>query len=344
MKTRYSVKRGFTLIELLVVIAIIAILIALLLPAVQQAREAARRTECKNNFKQLGLAMHNYHDVARCFPSATYGITVPTGLGTEGRDGDWAWGTMILPYIEEANLYNQLNADTLRFHEAVATPDILALMQQPKKAFRCPSDTGPDLNTYRKVPDGAATNQTCDACDEIATSNYIGVNHPNAVDRSNPHGLFCWADNRGGNARFFRTIADISDGTSNTLMIGERAWAVQDPINGGQDQHGAAVIYGVNGNSDGASVNQHGLVYVVGSGRYGINRANNAVPRHSGFSSMHEGGAQFLLCDGSVRFISENIDHNVDSSFTTNGFGNTVIDSTFERLIGIEDEQPIGEF
>src|SRR5690242_14988078 len=104
MKARHV---GFTLIELLVVIAIIAILIALLLPAVQQAREAARRTQCKNNLKQLGLAMHNYLDVARQFPMG-YGAQF-TGTAATVQDGNWAWGSFLLPYIDQAPLYSKLN-------------------------------------------------------------------------------------------------------------------------------------------------------------------------------------------------------------------------------------------
>ncbi|MCB1129315.1 MAG: DUF1559 domain-containing protein, partial [Verrucomicrobiae bacterium] len=120
-------RRGFTLIELLVVIAIIAILIALLLPAVQQAREAARRTECKNKLKQLGLALHNYHDTFRAFPAAFY-------RGTTTSPG-WGWGTMILPYIDQAPLYNQwvMTVSYDNGQNQTARRTKLA-------AYKCPSD------------------------------------------------------------------------------------------------------------------------------------------------------------------------------------------------------------
>ncbi len=106
------IRRGFTLIELLVVIAIIAILIALLLPAVQQAREAARRTQCKNNLKQLGLALHNYLDVHQLFPPGSVGGVPAANLADYNQDYAWNWSTFILPQIDQANLFNQLGVGT----------------------------------------------------------------------------------------------------------------------------------------------------------------------------------------------------------------------------------------
>ena len=134
--------RGFTLIELLVVIAIIAILIALLLPAVQQAREAARRTQCKNNLKQLGLAFHNYHDVTKTFP---YGWELGQNLHLS------SWGLMLLPYLDQAPLYNQFNTSLPAINEANAvgfqTPAILAqnlqVIKTPLTVFMCPSAAVP---------------------------------------------------------------------------------------------------------------------------------------------------------------------------------------------------------
>ena len=130
-------RRGFTLIELLVVIAIIAILIALLLPAVQQAREAARRTQCKNNLKQLGLALHNYHDVHRCFP-----------FGHEGTTKSFSAFSMLLPYLEQANVYNQIDFNVPISHANNAGPLLIEL-----PALRCPSDMANALPSI-----GGATN------------------------------------------------------------------------------------------------------------------------------------------------------------------------------------------
>ncbi len=135
--------RGFTLIELLVVIAIIAILIALLLPAVQQAREAARRTQCKNNLKQIGLALHNYHDMARTFPA-----------GSLFGDDEYGWGTFILPFLEQANLYNKIDFTgqgpniTLLFQEGV-TDQVLPF-------YICPSNSMALRHSPRRNPTAIA--------------------------------------------------------------------------------------------------------------------------------------------------------------------------------------------
>ena len=141
MLGKRHLSRGFTLIELLVVIAIIAILIALLLPAVQQAREAARRTQCRNNLKQIGLALHNYHDTFRLFPP---------GVIRDGQNNSeaWGWTVFILPFLEQANLYNQLDPDTYRLRDLLAglnptypAPTAnAAILQNPLSVFICPSD------------------------------------------------------------------------------------------------------------------------------------------------------------------------------------------------------------
>ena len=133
--------RGFTLIELLVVIAIIAILIALLLPAVQQAREAARRTQCKNNLKQIGLALHNYHDVNRAFPPGWVPQLSSTGAVSNTRRSSWAWSVFILPYIDQAPLFNQLTQTPVPVY-----PNFPVLpgddLDRNLAAFTCPSDAG----------------------------------------------------------------------------------------------------------------------------------------------------------------------------------------------------------
>src|SRR6187401_1545370 len=147
MVSRRSVRAGFTLIELLVVIAIIAILIALLLPAVQQAREAARRTQCKNNLKQLGLALHNYESAFGVFPPgwvASQGLTYPPGganstTGVDGH-GSWSWAALVLPYVEQASLFNTLRVgEEIRY--ALDDTTRLSLMQQRFPTFNCASDT-----------------------------------------------------------------------------------------------------------------------------------------------------------------------------------------------------------
>lgn len=330
-------RRAFTLIELLVVIAIIAILIALLLPAVQQAREAARRTQCKNNLKQLGLAMHNYHDIANVFPPGLPRDFNANALGSvwgnEGVNAIWGWPVFLLPSLEQTALYQQIGVGTLLGHQAAADPVRLRLMQQPVSMFRCPSDTGPALNAYRQVPNGGAGNVNCTTgCVQLATSNYIGSSDSYDIYRS------LIAANRRSNGMFDQTIfrgkvsmRDLTDGTSNTIMFGERAYTLK------QFTAGAAVVFASNGDSD--TQNQQGHVYVMGGGRWPVNCTNNAGCAR-GFSSIHTGGAQFALADGSVRFISENIDHNPSTDTTLI----PVIDSTYERLIAIDDGTVLGEF
>ena len=137
--------RAFTLIELLVVIAIIAVLIALLLPAVQQAREAARRTQCKNNLKQFGLALHNYHDTHLLFPSAVFWTDANRDGQADTDVGHWAWGTMVLPFLEQGNLFTRLRAGALTpLQSHTASPGIL---KTSLPVFLCPTDDGGALWT-----------------------------------------------------------------------------------------------------------------------------------------------------------------------------------------------------
>ncbi|MEP3479464.1 MAG: DUF1559 domain-containing protein [Fuerstiella sp.] len=304
-------RKAFTLIELLVVIAIIAILVSLLLPAVQQAREAARRTQCKNNLKQLGLALHNYHDVANSFPP---------GWVDQGPDADpaWNWTAMILPYLEQSNLYNQLNVGTNPPVPVLDDPVLVALMQQPMTAFRCPSDTGPEINSDTNRQLTVATNIS------VALTNYVGNAGSNRIERFLPDADGVWTQNSKVKIR------DITDGTSNTIAVGERSWSLEN------FDLRAGVLY-MNDTSF-ANQTEFGGVYSLGSGQTSINCTDDTVCRR-GFSSNHVGGGQFLLLDGSVRFVSENIDHSPDF---TSGVPN--VDSTYEQLFGIADGQVIGEF
>ena len=140
-----SFKRGFTLVELLVVIAIIGVLVALLLPAVQSAREAARRMQCVNNLKQLGVATHNYHD--------TY-LTFPSGFIRTSNAQGWGWGALTLPFIEQGPLHDRLQVTRANLDAVIASPppDLAELVQTSLAAFHCPSDTGFDAN--RILPPG----------------------------------------------------------------------------------------------------------------------------------------------------------------------------------------------
>ena len=338
-------RRGFTLIELLVVIAIIAILIALLLPAVQQAREAARRSQCKGNLKQLGVAVHNYLETHSVFPPGYVNQfdTIPTTGGEYSTAVTtelvaWGWGAQILPFMDQAALYNQLGVGDVRIKNAP-----LAALQAPIATFRCPSDIGPDTNSSRTLQNASG------AARSTSTTNYVGVNSSRCWHCSTgpwvcgpgkgalnqwgagptsstcPNGIF-WRDSS-------VRIRDIIDGTSSTFLIGERAWQLMGP-GGVTYACRAGVALGTRIANEQSQAN-----YTLGSATVPINFANTDNHCNKGFSSQHAGGAHFVLCDGSVRFVSDSIDQN------SAVFGGTnAVDSTLERLAARDDGQPVGEF
>jgi prepilin-type N-terminal cleavage/methylation domain-containing protein len=338
---------GFTLIELLVVIAIIAVLIALLLPAVQQAREAARRTQCKNNLKQLGLALANYHDITTTtFPPGYFGGTAAGGVA------GWGWMAMILPQIDQANLYNQFGNTTnnptffnglgILGTTSTLTPTV-GNVNSPITAFRCPSDVGATTIglTYgsNTITLGRSTYVGVAGADPMwspQTNNFVYTN--SAVSGSiGQIGTSSAGNNWGsttspgwGGAAGTWTVTtvgttissagasgwggtfaadskkgyrDMTDGSSNCIVVGER----YSPTGSGPTTAvvGDATWVGVNTESS----NQQSLV--LGEASLPINylfTANNPRPTTTGFGSMHTGGAHFLMGDGTVRFINNNVD------------------------------------
>jgi len=333
---------GFTLIELLVVIAIIAILIALLLPAVQQAREAARRTQCKNNLKQLGLALHNYADIFKVFPpGCVQQAPLPTDpdQNLDTNLGNWAWSSFLLPQIDQAPLFNLLNINQLTMAQAIDIPASLQAMQQPLAAFRCPSDPGPTVNTARQFI--GITNTTAQS---TALSSYVGVNSSGELRRGpglpsgNANGVFF--------VNSSISFRDIPDGTSNTVMVGERCWQLHTTNNSSQTLN-AGTVFGTRGVRQNS---EKGLADAMGSGRYKMNftaywpapGGSQATARRV-FGSRHTGGVHYVLGDGAVRFINENLDADMNSTNQTL-ITDSVIDSTWERLLGRNDGQPVGEF
>ncbi|MCH7987890.1 MAG: DUF1559 domain-containing protein [Planctomycetes bacterium] len=259
---------GFTLIELLVVIAIIAILIALLLPAVQQAREAARRATCKSHLKQIGIALHNYHNAHSVFPPGWVAGRVTSGSSSlDERNNYFAWSTMLLPHLDQGPLYSKLNFN-VDLDEGVNRQ----LVNTVLPLFRCPSDTY--AKTYRSVSTGQ----------ELGVSNYPGV-AGRIVCTITGNGLF----NMNSSVR----MRDIQDGSSNTFAVGERV--------AGQPVEDRIPVWSGVYMTEGDGKN---LEVVVGWTLIPLNRA---VLSEHGFSSFPPGGAHFLLCDGSVRFVSSSI-------------------------------------
>ena len=307
-------RAGFTLIELLVVIAIIAILIALLLPAVQQARAAARRTQCRNNLKNFGVAMHNYHSTMGCFPP---GFMLVNNQGQTA--GGWSWGVFLLPYLDLGSLENNLNTAWYTLAEVVATPELQPMLKMQLPVLKCPESP---IEPLREIKDGSGV--------WVATSNYsCSRGFFNYHYKNMATNLGYYKENDGV---FYGQSGvknrDIVDGTSNTFAIGERtvfpdfSWPVPSwcgPGGGGYMNTVSASVA--------AGINQGG----------------------SSFSSHHEGGAHFCFADGSVRFISENIDSNDGGVDATNGDHSDLVtaaeadDVGVYQLLGVRnDNRPVG--
>jgi prepilin-type N-terminal cleavage/methylation domain-containing protein/prepilin-type processing-associated H-X9-DG protein len=319
-------RRGFTLIELLVVIAIIAVLIGLLLPAVQKVREASARTKCTNNLKQIGLALHNYHDRNLMFPPGYIdGNTDPTSTPDNDVGPGWGWGTLILPDLEQTNLYNQIN-----FNQGVGLGSNAQPCQTQLPIYQCPSD--PYQQPFTVWPTNVV----------VASGNYVGCN--GWVECfANAGGLYLPASDGGaaedgdqgvsptglgGNGVFYRNsqtrIAQIKDGTSNTILVGERcaahapvtwtgavtggrspSWMCTTPWTTPYTPQAQAPDTGNGTAYDNADYNE---ALVLGHGNLThLPNADKPFFDPDVFWSMHPSGANFLFCDGSVHFLSSAI-------------------------------------
>lgn len=312
-KTRHRI-RGFTLIELLVVIAIIAILIALLLPAVQQAREAARRTQCKNNLKQIGLALHNYHDVSLTFP-------IGSNTGQNNTFGLSYWAGL-MPYFDQANMYSQLTFDGqhpgwTRDGQSGGEINGQAADGQSFAMMLCPSSP---LPTMKDTGSGYIT----------CLPQYVGINGatddtetPPRFVNSGPAQMTytgCCSGNGGiasGGGTLLRNkairIRDITDGTSNTIMVGEQSDFVENAAGvGTQINANHGWLMGTHGLGEVTNLRAFNTTSVRYPPNSGIAVAGSGVGNNdgvnSGLFSAHTGGVQVLLADGSCRFLSENVD------------------------------------
>jgi prepilin-type N-terminal cleavage/methylation domain-containing protein len=290
---------AFTLIELLVVIAIIAVLIGLLLPAVQKVREAANRMSCQNNLKQLGLAVHNYHDTNNKFP--------PSRIA-DGNSVSWA--VLLLPYIEQDNVYKQFEAVGLRFKQAPATA-----REAQIKTYYCPSRRSPP-QICPVTEDNVSTVPTPGPRVSGSTADYA----VNAGDRHNASGL---GGMDASNGAFFRGdfgpklgIASITDGTSNTLLIGEK--------------HVRVGFFNIDRSTnprsgDGSIFNTEtvrSFVRLAGAG-WPLTRFPQEVNQES-FGSYHPGVCQFVLADGSVRALANTTPGAVLQALATRAGGEVV--------------------
>jgi prepilin-type N-terminal cleavage/methylation domain-containing protein/prepilin-type processing-associated H-X9-DG protein len=295
-------RRAFTLIELLVVIAIIAILIGLLLPAVQKVREAAARMSCSNNLKQLGIAVHSYHDAQNRFPYNGDDIRNSGCCYTTGYT-QWSWLARMLPYIEQDNRYNQLGIG-----QNNPISNVLALLGNPMiKTFKCPSDDSIDIRTdLANFPGGTA----------VGTTSYKGVSGSNWAwgtwTLSDPTMGNNGLDN--GNGMFWRSdykrplrMTNISDGTSNTLMIGEAI--------GKFDVHSGWMYSNASCATCAIPLNN-----ALKAGDPGFGNAGD-WPNVYSFRSRHANGANFAMADGSVRMVSQSLDLNTYRALSTHSGG-----------------------
>jgi prepilin-type N-terminal cleavage/methylation domain-containing protein/prepilin-type processing-associated H-X9-DG protein len=260
---------AFTLVELLVVIAIIAVLVGLLLPAVQMARESARRTQCGNNLSQMVKGMHSYQAQRQYFPPAFESLGTMPG---------WGWGTILLPYMEQGNLYDQMGAADRKFGNGdnPAVPDEWSV--KPMKMFRCPTDFGANLNEKRL---------------NHGTSNYRAVAGPESKGYSSDFGGVMFMNSR-------VTTTDIRDGASSTVVIGECIYNPEPSVN-----KWAAIWTGMSGVRE--SNSGGGKAIYISDVMWWMDATNFKVNGDGpqAFSSQHPGGAQYAFADGSTRFFRE---------------------------------------
>lgn len=347
-------KRGFTLVELLVVIAIIGTLVALLLPAVQGAREAARRMSCGNNIRQLAIACHNYADTFSTLPPGYLHYSMEQNRPNLGAYEQFGWGALILPFIEQKNLQDALGTRQPFGYRLMTDAQVLPAAQTVLKSFMCASDSGfanrgetVNRRSFHGGPGFAQLGFTTAAQCRVGVSNYIGIaGHRDSFQDDDDSTS---APNTG---IFYQNskvrLADIIDGESNTFMFGER-----DSLN--CDSGAWVGVRNVFGN------NNRGPIAVIGHSRAKLNAPEQIIPRGNcngcgeGFGSLHPGGAMFALCDGSARFVANSINHGWWPQIPPFGainctYTGTIADSkdrrngVYQRLMTRNDKQPVADY
>lgn len=295
-RPRTPKRRAFTLVELLVVIAIIGVLVGLLMPAVQAAREAARRTSCFNNLRQVGLALHQYHDTHRVLPSGWLAQQPGTGLPLAEGEPGWGWAALLLPYLEQGTIHN-----TVSFSHAITDPVNEAARLYEIEVYRCPSDIGVEYFDLGSEEDPN------EVLVRLATSNYVGVFGITETHECEglPPGVKCE-----GEGVFYHQsrvdFAAVSDGLSNTLFVGERS-----------SRHGYSTWVGS------VSEGEEAMARIVGIADH---PPNSKGAHLDDFSSQHPAGANFLLGDGSVRLLNDQIDEYIYRALATRANNEPVTD------------------
>lgn len=332
MATRVSNVRGFTLVELLVVIAIIGILVAMLLPAIQAAREAARRAACENNFRQVALALQNYHSTKKSFPPGTNIYYRGVNPACEEKFPPlppaqflgWGWGTMILPYLEEDTIYSQFTFDSNGYTGTKCRKAGGNLV----RAFLCPSDPNAQGDAWVEASTGWSNDPT--PWHDFRMTNMAGVG--DSKDNWCQPGLR--AATPIGDGVLFNlhstNLGQVLDGSSHTLLIGE--------VTGGEGNHptdGHCFIgfFWVTWDTQDTHLGINGPGSVPGGRSDAVDPFDgDGGNRHdelyfeAGFSSHHKGGAHFSYVDGSTHFISQDINQSVLAAITTRAGSETVSD------------------
>lgn len=317
-------RSGFTLVELLVVIAIIGILVALLLPAIQAAREAARRTQCNNNLKNFGLGLQNYHDAYKTFPIA----------GANWGRPNIGWQVQVLPFMEEAALWDEVSskgsAANIPYYDVVLTTTGLPARRTQVSYTRCPSDPADDFldpnwaqSSYSGSLGSQRTPSANGACNTYMTPGVHYENpggtadHGNTTDKNNISGMF--------GRLLFQSVGmkDVLDGTSSTIFVGEILPDCNDHRSGWWNYNGMGNAHA----STSAPINELTTCprspKVTNPACTNMNNWNYSW----GFRSYHPGGAQLLFVDGSVHFLTEDMDY-----------------ETYQRLGGRRDGEAVKGF